>query len=95
MMMELGTQGLGAMTRLGQFTRSEATAERAAPLDELADDTRQLVATAACLVGDIMRSFGHPDVLHVTTDGQVAPGRWGEYADLIRSWAETAGIETI
>ncbi|MEV7010762.1 ATP-binding protein [Streptosporangium sp. NPDC051022] len=93
--MELGTLAIGTMTRLGQFARSGATAERAAPLDDLADDTRHLVATAAYLVGDIMRSFGHPDVLHITTDGQVAPERWGEYAGPIRSWAETAGIETV
>ncbi|MDP9848143.1 helix-turn-helix domain-containing protein [Streptosporangium lutulentum] len=93
--MDLGTMASGITTRLGRFVRLGATAERAAPLDELADDTPQLVATAAYLVGDIMRSFGHPDVLHITTDGQVAPDRWGKNAALIRSWAETAGIETV
>ncbi|MFF0249914.1 AlbA family DNA-binding domain-containing protein [Streptosporangium sandarakinum] len=93
--MELGTAGVGTMRRLGQFVRPGATAERAAPLDELADDTPQLVATTAYLVGDIMRCFGHPDVLHMTTDGQVTPERWGGYADSVRSWAETAGIKTL
>lgn len=93
--MELGTLGIGTMTRLGQFVRPGATAERAAPLDDLADDTPQLVAAAAHLVGDIVRSFGHPDVLHITTDGKVAPERWGDHASLMRSWAETAGIETV
>ncbi|GAA1022093.1 hypothetical protein Aple_064600 [Acrocarpospora pleiomorpha] len=93
--MELGTMGSGATVRLGQFVRHGASAERAAPLEELADDTPQLVATAAYLVGDIMRAFGHPDVLHITTDGRVAPGRWGEYAGSIRAWAERAGIETV
>ncbi|WP_440107161.1 hypothetical protein [Streptosporangium sp. H16] len=93
--MDLGTMGSGEMRRLGRFVRPGATAERAAPLDELADDTPQLVSTAAYLVGDIMRSFGHPDVLHITTDGQVAPERWGEHTASIRSWAETAGIETV
>jgi hypothetical protein len=93
--MELGTMGAGAMARLGRFVLLGATAERAAPLEELADDTPQLVTIAAYLVGDIMRSFGHPDVLHITTDGRVAPDRWGDLASSIRSWAETAGIETI
>ncbi|MFC7646772.1 hypothetical protein ACFQX6_44125 [Streptosporangium lutulentum] len=39
MSMDLGTMASGITTRLGRFVRLGATAERAAPLDELADDT--------------------------------------------------------
>jgi hypothetical protein len=71
------------------------TAERVAPLDGLAGDTPQLMSAAALLVGDLMRTFGHPDVLHITTEGQVAPARWRSFQDAIEKWANDAGIDRI
>ncbi|MET9241264.1 ATP-binding protein [Nonomuraea sp. NPDC003709] len=92
---ELGTTGPWGSVRLGEFSRPVALAERAAPLDGLAAAGTSFVATAAYLVGDILRAFGHPDVLHITTEGRVAPSRWGPHQEAIASWAKASDIETI
>ncbi len=84
-------------SRLGTLTRAVPIpiAERAVPLDGLASDGPQLVSAAAYLVGDLMRTFGHPDVLHITTEGQIAPTRWWGHTDAITKWAIESGVETL
>lgn len=94
---ELSTDGAMGPSRLGTLTRAVPIpiAERAAPLDGLASDGPRLVSAAAYLVGDLMRTFGHPDVLHITTEGQVAPTRWWGHTDAIKKWAIESGVETL
>ncbi|GAA4053555.1 hypothetical protein GCM10022214_00030 [Actinomadura miaoliensis] len=70
---ELSTDGAMGPSRLVTLTRAVPIpiTERAAPLDGLASDGPQLVSAAAYLVGDLMCTLGHPDVLHITTEGRL------------------------
>ncbi|MBO3750908.1 hypothetical protein J5X84_32950 [Streptosporangiaceae bacterium NEAU-GS5] len=70
-------------------------AERVTPLDGLAGDTPDLVSATALLVGDLYRTFGQRDVLHITPEGKVAPARWGHLQSEIEKWAHDNEIDTI
>lgn len=68
-------------------------AEFAVPLDALAADGLDLVATAYLLASDLFQAFGLPEVLQLTRDGQLRDRYWSrDWIAQIREWATQAGV---
>jgi hypothetical protein len=70
-------------------------AERVAPLECLASDSPDLVATAYLLATDLFQEFGWPEATQLTRDGQVRLRYWNQqWQQHAQEWAAAAGIKT-
>ncbi len=91
----LGTGGRAAPGSTWEMWRdwSVQQAEFAAPLDTLAVDGPDLVAAAYLLASDLFQTFGLPEALQLTRDGQIRGRHWSkDRIPQLREWATQAGV---
>jgi hypothetical protein len=77
------------------LAETASPSERAAPIDGLAADGRDLVATAYLLATDIFQEFGWSEAAQLTRDGGLRLPYWNrEWQPFATQWAAAADVDT-
>lgn len=92
----LGQSRRGFRDMLGTrtLTAAKPPAERTTPLECLASDGPDLVATAYLLASDLFQEFGWAEAAQLTRDGRIRLRYWNfQWQQAIQQWATEAGVE--